>query len=44
MGLNLEVNLEHGDHIHLLCMNGKKVPVNHVIAYMFFKYEDKKQK
>ena len=43
MGLNLEVNLEHGDHIHLLCQKGKKVPEKHVIAYMFFKHENKKQ-
>ena len=39
----MEVNLEHGDRIHLLCQKGKKVTEKHVIAYMFFKYENKKQ-
>ena len=37
MGLDMEVNLEHGDHIHLLCQKGKKVTEKHVIAYIFFK-------
>ena len=43
MGLDLEVNLEHGDHIHLLCQ-GKEVTEKQFIAYMFFKYENKKKK
>ena len=43
MGLYLEVNLEHGDHIHLLCQKGKKVTEKDVIAYVLFKYENKKQ-
>lgn len=40
MGLNMEVNLKHGDHIHLLCKNGKKVGEKDVIAYLFYKYEE----
>ena len=35
MGLDLEVNLKHGDHIHLLCQKAKKVTEKHVIAYIF---------
>ena len=40
--MNMEVNLTHGDQINLLVQKGKKVPEKHVIAYMFFKYENKK--
>ena len=42
MGLEMEVDLKHGDHIHLLCLKSKKATEKHVIAYMFIKYEYKK--
>ena len=38
----MEINLKHGDHVHLLCQKGKKVAEKDVIAFMFIKCENKK--
>ncbi|KAM3140374.1 hypothetical protein pb186bvf_007534 [Paramecium bursaria] len=43
MGLEMELNLKHGDHINLLCLRAKKEAEKHVLAYMFIRYENKKQ-
>ena len=42
MGLEMEVNLKHGDHINLLCLRAKKEVEKHVLAYMFIRYGNKK--